>query len=153
MASRFESHAPSQSLQTVRSPSLHEMRSSSPLVLVRADGPQHADAVDNACVLNALTRSATVRIAGQLFQRMAGLFSLDHLRFAPASTEAYNGWLAQHRSAELHIYAKDTESACANKAYRSTRGPQDLRIGGFMGCCSPDRSDGAPSSAFQLLRI
>ena len=30
----------------------------------------------------------------------------DQLGFAPASTEVYNAWLAQHRSAELHIYAK-----------------------------------------------
>ncbi len=30
----------------------------------------------------------------------------DQLGFAPASTEVYNAWLAQNRSAELHIYAK-----------------------------------------------
>ena len=30
----------------------------------------------------------------------------DQLGFAPASTEVYNAWLAQRRSAELHIYAK-----------------------------------------------
>ena len=30
----------------------------------------------------------------------------DQLGFAPASTEVYNAWLAQRRSAELHLYAK-----------------------------------------------
>ena len=34
----------------------------------------------------------------------------DQLGFAPSSTEAYNRWLGQRRSAELHIYASDPPS-------------------------------------------
>jgi acetyl esterase/lipase len=30
----------------------------------------------------------------------------DQLGFAPSSTEVYNAWIAAHRSAELHVYAK-----------------------------------------------
>ena len=30
----------------------------------------------------------------------------DDLGFAPSSTEVYDAWIAAHRSAELHAYAK-----------------------------------------------
>ena len=64
-----------------------------------------------------------------------------HLR-APRSTTRGS------RSAVLRSYIStrraDTDSACANKACRSIRGPQGLRIGcGFRDCCSHDRNDGA----------